>query len=158
MSSRPRKIETVEFHTAALAAAKAVSAARTEDDASENGMSTWADSIEERFHSAALRALENGPKIGARAALTIHALVDAQGAIAASSWEMLDFGGGSRCYWILTAGAAKQFRRSHIPSGERSRVQKSLGLRESEKALIPVDALRFDCAFVGHSGAWSPAA
>lgn len=158
MSSRPRKIETVEFHAAALAAAKAVSAARAEDDASENGMSTWADSIEERFHGAALRALANGPKIGARAAMPTQALIDTSGAVVSTTIETRRVGFRSTDYWILNPDAAKRLGRRDIPTGERSRVQGILGLREVEDQLVPVDALIFECSFIGHCGAWSPAA
>jgi hypothetical protein len=146
-------IKSIEYHKAAIAAAEADTKRIKSDpcwENSESGLSLWSNSTMRDYHSKAIAALEAGAKLGIEGpAGDVFVLVDADGNIVADKTYGKSFNGHMSYSWYLYPAAAEKFGRKYMPKGSKSKIQKSLGLKEEWK-MVPVKSY-FDahCAYVG---------
>ena len=126
------KIITTTFHSSEIERIKLNNAARRQRDVSDVGLSSWATGCLIGRHRRAIEALEAGDS-GFPSA-PIFALWHGEKMV--STTRSTDRYG--KVHWSLTAEQRANFNRYSIPCGERSRVQRSLGLRE-ERRIVRVN-------------------
>lgn len=146
-------IKSVAYHEAAIAAAKADTKRIKSDpcwENSESGLSLWSNSTMVSYHETALAALKAGAELGIEGpAAKVKVLVDSDGAVVSGKTYSKSFNGHVSSSWYLFPKAAEKYGRKYIPVGSKSKIQKSLGLKEEYK-LVPVKPyLDASCAYVG---------
>lgn len=125
------EIRSADYHRAEIARLNSENDARRDRDVYDVALSSWAaDCLIER-HETALEALDAGD--GVNPAAEILGLWHGDRLV--STEREIDSYGKRR--WLLTPEQRYEFSRYAIPCGERSRVQRALGLRE-ERRLMPV--------------------
>lgn len=143
------KIETLEYHENCLNRSKANSERILSDSCwenSESGLSLWGDSVMGSFHRYAIEMIKLGQAMGIDGpADSKKVLVDADGNVVSN--RMIEGQWGSS--WLVGEEGEKRFGRAFIPIGEKSRVQKNLGLSEEYRVVPVSNYLDSRCAFVG---------
>lgn len=143
-------IKTVEHHTTERARHGADNMRRLDYDVEDVGLSSWASSSMMTFHELALEALALGAAHGiAGPAVLARVLVDAEGNIVSDVVDTSYFNGNPKQGWRLTPAQREALGRYNVPTGENSRVQRTLGLREEERVLPACRYMEAVCAFRG---------
>jgi hypothetical protein len=143
-------IKTPEHHTAERARHGADNLRRLDFDVEDVGLSAWASSSMMDFHSLALDALALGEAHGFDGpAVLARVLVDAEGNIVSDTVDTSYFNGVAKQGWRLTPAQRTALGRYNVPVGEKSRVQRTLGLREEERVLPASRYVEAECAFRG---------
>ena len=142
------RIETRKSHAAALKriADNAGRRLAEQQNVEECGLSSWAGDSMARFHQLAIEAIDCGAENGMDvAAWDFTVLVDAATGAEVGKLICGQFG---LCY-LLSDEEAGRYGRRFVPVGERSRVQRQLGLREESRVLPVSQWVRATCACVG---------
>jgi hypothetical protein len=122
------KIETIDYHTAEIEAHKARNMERLDRDVSDVALSTWASDSMMRAHAVAIEALKLGAENGIDGPAGLFPRLMQNGREVAA--KIVD--GQYGRVWLLSDIEAGLFGRRFIPCGANSRIQKQLGLRETE--------------------------
>lgn len=133
-------IKTPAFHRAELARQADDNHRRLDYDVSDVGLSSWASGQLMSYHHAALEALALGAVHGiAGPAVEADFLMDGDGNVVAYEkvWKAFERQPPKQM-WRLPRAQAERLGRWNIPAGEKSRVQKQLGLREAH-AIVPAE-------------------
>lgn len=139
------KIKTIEYHKAQLAMSKDRHAESSSLDLMDGATSSWASSQMVTFHEKAIAALEFGASQGIDGPATTVTKLTRDGTPVEAKLVQGTWGTS----WRLGDEEAERCGRRFIPTGSRSRIQKSLGL--SEKDVVVPAGLWFEtsCACVG---------
>jgi hypothetical protein len=122
------EIRTIEYHRNEIEASAKRNQRRLDYDVEDVALSSWGDSQMISFHTMAINLLENGQEAGIDGpAADKRILWDKQRDCEVDA-KVIPTQYGS-C-WILETDEEQRYGRKFIPIGERSRVQKGLGLEE----------------------------
>ena len=138
-------IKTVEYHQNAIAECRAANIRRLDLNVEDCALSFWADQNMIQFHEQAIKALQLGSESGIDGPAG-YGLRLMQGERTVNARTV---NGQYGDVWLLSDEEAQRFGRKFVPVGEKSRVQKSLGLSEAE-VLVPVSRkMASHCAGIG---------
>lgn len=147
------EIKSVEYHQSAL---ERISASlerimsSPEFEYSESGLSVWASQQSISYHRHALEVLKLGAESGIEGpAAELPVLVSESGEVVSSRYYGKSFSGHVSYSWWLVPELAERYGRKYVPKGERSKIQKALGLHEEYRVLPIKPYFEASCAFRG---------
>jgi len=146
----PYIIKTPEHHATERARQGLENRRRLDYDVEDVGLSSWASSSMMAFHDLALDALALGEAHGFDGpAMEQTVLVDAAGEVVSDTIDTAHFGGVGKRQWRLSRDQRAALGRYAIPTGETSRIQRALGMRETTRVVPASRYVEAGCAGVG---------
>lgn len=147
------EIRTIEYHENAIKNLQEQAARRFESqvDVGDSAMSSWANDNSIQAHRLAISLLEKGLEIANKEVpySDFLTLVDNDGNTVSSQLSSREYYGTTSYFWVLNDEMTEKYGRRFIPSSNRSRIQKELGLKEDHVLEEAKGYLVGNCAGIG---------